>query len=113
MSALGRSKPHTLSLLPDGTVIHARPQAKVRGREQGRGGLIRRLVTLGAPEPSLEDDPKAWLTHALKAVGVRPFPHAGNLKYAFALGSAREKRALLRDLSSLPYPKQIDLWRAS
>jgi hypothetical protein len=88
----GRARP--LTLLPDATTLVERSACKITGGERGRGGVVARLVALGAPAPNPGQDPAAWLAHALKLVDAVEFDHPGNYKFAFRLGSRRQRRRL-------------------
>lgn len=81
---LGRSRPRILNLRPDGTVLNDRTRAKAKSGE--RGCVYARAQVEAAGE-------------------VRRLRHSGNHRYAFVLGTPAERRALRRDLESLPYPK--------
>lgn len=105
---VGRSKADTLWLLPDGTNLQRRAQAKVRALEQGWRYVVRELVAHGAEslEVADEESPEeraraaAWL-ETWRAELCRPFPHPGNWKYAWGLD--RTTARLLP--KSLPYPE--------
>jgi hypothetical protein len=104
---LGRSKPRLAKLLPDGTVLNERAVAKIRARDCGWRYAAAVLERHGA-EPLREDaDGAAWLRRWLPRL-TRPLRHAGNLKYAWVLDSARAHQRLRR-LQGLPYPKMIGL----
>jgi hypothetical protein len=96
---VGRSRPRTLRLLPDGRAFSDRAAQKVRAREQGwryAAGLLERF---GADAP--REDAAAWLNHWLRRL-TRAVRHPGNFKYAWALD-----RRLRRGLPpALPYPKR-------
>lgn len=98
---VGRSKPETKWLLPDGSMLHARTLAKIRKGDRGSRNTIALLERLGA-DP-LSGDAGEWLARALPTVALR-VRHGGNLKYLFALD--RRARRLLPP--SLPYPKFDD-----
>ncbi|GAB3162068.1 hypothetical protein GCM10027258_80340 [Amycolatopsis stemonae] len=89
---LGRSTPRTLTLLPDATVLTARAQAKVTGRETGAAGVIARLVGLGATPPEPDADPRHWLRVALREIGCHRVRHPGNHRYALRIGRTRGER---------------------
>jgi hypothetical protein len=97
----GRSRAETRRLLPDGTVLHNRALAKLRGRERGWEYVVEGLVRHGAAAPGA--DLEAWLADVLATL-VRPLAHAGNHRYLFALARP-VRRTLERSERSLPYPK--------
>lgn len=88
----GRGTPRTLTLLPDGTVLNARAAQKVRAQEQGHRYVEQRLVDLGAALRRSDEDPAAWLTHALQTIGARKIRHRGNHRYLFRLGANQRDR---------------------
>ena len=99
---VGRSKPDTIHLLPDGTELARRGLVKVRKRERGWRYVVARLVAAGARPPT-EDTPDAlarWLRGTLAEV-TRKVRHGGKHRYLFALD--RAARRLLP--AGLPYPK--------
>ncbi|MER5608231.1 hypothetical protein AB0F93_00475 [Micromonospora tulbaghiae] len=87
----GRGTARTLTVLPDDTVLTDRATQKVRKGERGAGGVIRRLVALGARPPLAGQSGRAWLRQALTDVGVRRFKHPGNHRFVFRLGSERQR----------------------
>jgi hypothetical protein len=112
---LGRSTPRTQLLLPDGTVFNERARSKIRAGERGSAYAERKLCRFGARPRRPGESGTAWLAHALADAGVRRVRHHGAYRYAFVLGSDRERRALRRDLAKLPaalaprpYPKTVD-----
>jgi hypothetical protein len=96
---LGRSKPDTLRLFADGSVLHRRAIAKLRNGERGQRNVVRLLERHGAPMPHRSEDVREWATRWAREL-TRPIKHAGNLKYAWTL-RRRDRRRLV----SLPYPK--------
>lgn len=97
---LGRSRAERRLVLPDGTILHNRLLAKIRGRERGWRYAIERVLAHGAEMPVAGEEPDAWLRRVLPAI-TRTHRHPGNLKYAWAL-ARRDRRHLP---ASLPYPK--------
>lgn len=97
---LGRSKPDTLRLLPDGTAFHRRARSKIAARETGWRYAAARLEAAGAAPLGAHEDAAAWLARWLPRV-TRALRHDGNHKYAWALAK-RDRRHLPE---SLPYPK--------
>ena len=97
---LGKSKPETKWLLPDGTVFESRAGNKVKAGDEGHGYAERLLRSHGAPAIEPGEDPAAWVAREKREL-CRPFKHTGNLRYAWALGR-RDRRHLP---ASLPYPK--------
>lgn len=100
---LGRSRPSSLRLLPDGRVLHARGVAKVRGKEVGWryvvGGLVERYG-VEAPTDESEAGLRAWIDATLPLL-TRRLRHGGNHKYVWAL-DRRIRKHLPR---SQAYPK--------
>jgi hypothetical protein len=86
---LGRARPRTLALLPDGRVFSERAQQKVRSAERGVAYCVRQLVECGAMppasyEPVLLQD---WLHHwACPALSAPQAP--GQLQVRLVLESA-------------------------
>jgi hypothetical protein len=104
-TAVGRSTPRTLILLPDATALTARALAKVTGCERGAGGVIDRLVTFGATPPAPGTDPRPWLANALRTIGARRIRHPGNHRYALRIGTRAQRTRTRIALPSTPYPK--------
>lgn len=129
----GRGTRRTLVVLPDGAVFSERSLQKVRGCERGDGEPMARLVGFGA-EPfssylppvawsedgrgrvnrwaalDLRDQRKAWLKHALVAVGARRVRHRGNHRFVWVLGDRAQRRRTPIALDAVPYPKAVDEW---
>ena len=103
----GTNRPHTIRLLPDGTVISDRTIAKIRGREQGWRYASEQLVRAGAASLGEADDARAWLAEWLPRL-TRTARHPGKHRYLFGLDRA-VRRALPK---SQPYPK-FDVRRAA
>lgn len=106
---VGRSKPDTIWLLPDGTQLHRRARSKVRRLEQGWRYVVAELVAAGAPQLQVEDESEAsqakaaaWLDEVMKAL-CRPLPHPGNWKYVWGLDRS-SRRHLEKTTLALPYP---------
>lgn len=104
----GRSTARTLDLLPDGTVLNERSAQKVRGQEEGAGGVEARLLSYGAPKREEGEDEKGYLRRALQAIGARKLKHPGNFRYLFCLGTAREKKLIEIGIPRGPYPKSLE-----
>jgi hypothetical protein len=104
----GRSTTRTLTLLPDGTVLSERSIQKMRGGEQGRDGVERRLRSYGASPRRPSETDAEYLKRALEEIGVRKLKHRGNIRYLFPLGSAREKRLIEIGIPRGPYPKTLE-----
>ncbi len=104
--SLGRSTARTLNYVPAaGIVLSERTLSKIRTGEQGCDAGERHLTTLGARPRRAGEDARSWLRDALEDVGVRKVRHPGNHRYAWALGSARQRRRQLIALEPTPYPK--------
>jgi len=104
--SLGRSTARTLNYVPSvGLVLSERTLSKIRTGEPGADAGERHLLSLGARPRRAGEDPRAWLREALVDVGVRKIRHPGNHRYAWPLGSARQRRQQLIALESTAYPK--------
>lgn len=104
--SLGRSTARTLNYVPAaGVVLSERTLSKIRTGEQGCDAGERRLVTLGARPRRAGEDVRSWLRDALEDIGVRKVRHPGNHRYAWPLGTARQRRRQLIALEATPYPK--------
>lgn len=102
---LGRADGRTLKILPDGTSFAHRTEMKIRNKESGWDGGVRKLQHYGAGPLEAESPEalRAWLSRWLPAL-TRPLPHRGNHKYAWAV-----RRDMRRHLpEGRPYPKNID-----
>lgn len=73
--------------------------------EQGCEAAERHLVTLGARARRAHEDARSWLRTALEEIGTQKIRHPGNHRYAWALGTARQRRRQLIALEQTPYPK--------
>jgi hypothetical protein len=102
---IGRSDARILRLFQDGTVFNHRTETKVRNKEVGWRGGVEELCAHGAGEPpgDTTTDLQAWLSYWLPKI-TRPFPHRGNLKYAWAFDGRLRKQMP----TALPYPKSKD-----
>ncbi len=101
---LKRARRRRHILLPDATTLVARSANKITGRERGWRGVVRRLVRLGAPEPKPGENPADWLAKALKFLGAIEFDHPGNYRFAFRLGSRRQRRRVRVEGVTDAYP---------
>ncbi|MBM0206657.1 hypothetical protein JNW90_29330 [Micromonospora sp. STR1s_5] len=90
--------------LPDGTMMHPRALAKIRNGEQGRWGVVARLVDLGAQPPDGEPD-TAWLTAELARLGATTEQHEGKHRYVFRVGPDRDRVTI--GMPTAPYPKRV------
>jgi hypothetical protein len=97
---LGRARPDTLRLLPDGRAFCNRAAAKIRAREVGYERRVELLERHGAAALGVRDDAAAWLATWLPRL-TRAVRHPGNLKYAFGLDRTTRRRLP----PSLPFPK--------
>jgi hypothetical protein len=106
----GRATAGDLMVLPDNTVLTRRVVQKVRAWERGCGGVVRRLVAAGAPEPLPGEDGKAYLRRARAAVRPRIVDHPGNHRFVLRLGTGRERRRvpLADGYEPRTYPKHPD-----
>lgn len=105
---LGRGRARSLLVLPDATVLNDRALQKLKAGERGAEYVERLLASYGAPARAAGQSALAWLPIALDAIGLRRVAHQGNHRYAFVLGTARERRAVTLGLGHGPYPKQLD-----
>jgi hypothetical protein len=96
---LGRSRPSTLRLLPDGTVLSNRALQKLRSSDRGWRYVAASLVRFGAALPQDGENLSTWMDHWLPRL-TRTLRHQGNHKYAWNL---RGQNVLV----SLGYPKGI------
>ena len=87
----GRTRPHSITLLPDGSVMHGRALAKIRAQHTGHRYAERVLEHLGAHPITDDDDPALWLRHALASIGAVNVRHPGNHRYCLTLGGRRHK----------------------
>ena len=85
----GRTKAHSITMLPDGSVMHGRALAKIRAQHTGHRYAERVLEGLGAAPITEADDPALWLRQALVAVGAVNVRHPGNHRYCLTLGGRR------------------------
>lgn len=105
----GRGTARTLTVLPDGTTLHARSAQKIRRQERGHEHVGARLVGLGASPRRPGDDPARWLARALGQVEARRVEHGGCHRYVFPLGATQRERDRIRIApATQPYPKQRD-----
>lgn len=104
----GRGTPRTLTILPDGTVMSARAQQKVRAQDRGHEYAERSLIALGARPMRAGERPAAWLARALADAGAQKVRHGGNHRYAFTLGTRRERAAVVVAPRPGAYPKTRD-----
>lgn len=113
----GRATCRSLTLLPDGTMFSDRAAQKIRKRESGCEAAERRLIGFGARPPRAMEGPAAWLAAALADVAARKVRHPGNHRYAFTLGTRRERTRVVIGLRPAAYPKkhlgQLCLWEAA
>jgi hypothetical protein len=107
---VGRTRPATLRLLPDGTCLSNRTAGKLVRRERGGDRVIAELVRHGADPVIAGEDALAWL-RLWRARLTRPMRHRGNFRYLWCL-DRRRRRELLERHVALSYPK-IDLERAA
>jgi hypothetical protein len=109
----GRATARTLRLLPDGTVMNARSIQKVRALERGWEKAIAHLQRYGAPalaDPFDEIARRRWINEQLEAL-TRPWPHAGNHTYLWALNRrawGMDAQGRRRVPPSLSRPKEAD-----
>ena len=85
----GRSKAHSVTLLPDGSVMHGRAKAKIRAQHTGHRYAERVLEDLGARPMVAGEDAAAWLRHALATIGAVTVRHPGNHRFCLTFGGRR------------------------
>jgi hypothetical protein len=111
-----RGTPRTLTLLPDGTVFSDRAAQKVRRQDCGHDYAERQLTSLGARPPRAGESPATWLAEALAAAHARKTRHPGCHRYAFPIGTRRQRAAVTIAPRPASYPKkhrgQLDLFEA-
>jgi hypothetical protein len=107
---LGRQTARSLWVFTDGTTLNARSAQKIRKGERGAAYVEALLVSHGAVARARDENPKVWLRRAVRETGASCVRHAGNHRYAFALGRTHtERRQVERALAAAqPYPKTID-----
>lgn len=88
---LGRGTPRSLWETPEGTVIDARSQQKVRAREAGYPEVVAELVRFGARPLEAGEDSRAWLRRAKADARIRVVRHPGNHRYGWRLGARRSR----------------------
>lgn len=99
---VGRTRPATLRLLPDGRVLSNRTQGKLVRRERGWQRAVNELIRFGA-EPLLDgEDAAVWLRRWRGAL-TRPLRHPGNWRYLWCLDRRRRREVLAAP--SVAYPK--------
>ena len=109
---LGRTKPRTVLVTPDGQVLDDRALSKVRNGERGQDYVIDRLRQLGAPPVGRGESGASWLARALPMAGVFRLRRHGKHRYVFLIGTPTDRRVLLQQLrrlhpSPLAYPKTL------
>lgn len=104
---VGRSKPDTVWLLPDGRALQRRSTAKLSGlvhqREKTWESAASTLISIGAAPLRDDEDGAAWLRR-WRAKLCRPLKHSGNWHYVWAL--TRPARRRVAQLPDLDYPKK-------
>lgn len=105
---VGRAKPRTLLLGPDGRVISERTISKLRGGERGAAYAYRQLLDAGCPIKNPREDINQYLVRAIAEGGLRQIRHPGNLVYSWVLGSRTERQRRRQQLpAAVSYPKQV------
>jgi hypothetical protein len=103
---LGRTRPRTLTVLPDATVLSDRASSKVVHTESGHRSVEMKLVALGATDRRPEQSGAAWLAQALEEVGASRLHHAGNHRFARTIGPHRTRVRL--NATTLPAPRRAE-----
>jgi hypothetical protein len=102
----GLGTARTLTVLPDGTVFSDRSAQKIRRQERGHEGAERRLIAFGARPPRAGQNPASWLAGALADVHARKIRHPGCHRYAFPLGTRRQRATATIAPRPAAYPKK-------
>lgn len=102
MRHIGRTKPSTLRLFPDGTVFSSRAASKIAQGDVGRRYAAAQLVRWGADPLHPGEDALAWL-RLWRARVTRPMRHRGCLRYVLCLDRRRRREVL--SAPSVAYPK--------
>jgi hypothetical protein len=102
---LGRTRPSTLRLLPDGTCLSNRTAGKLVRGERGHARAVAQLVRWGAEQLQPGEDALAWL-RLWRARLTRPMRHRGCLRYVWCLDRRRRREVLIGE--SHPYPKFVN-----
>jgi hypothetical protein len=105
MAYLGRATRRTRIILPDASELTDRALSKLRRRERGGPGVVRRLVGLGASEPAPEANLSEWLSASLATIGAYRQRHPGNHRYALRIGSRRQRSRTLIAMGLHSYPR--------
>lgn len=110
----GRGTPRTLILLPNDTVFSDRAAQKIRRQDCGHDYAERQLTSLGARPPRTRENAATWLTEALATVHARKLRHPGCHRYAFPIGTRRQRATVTIAPRPAAYPKkhlgQLDLF---
>jgi hypothetical protein len=109
MRHIGRTRPATLRLLPDGSVLSNRACGKLARGERGARRVVDQLVRWGAAPLRDGEDALAWLRRWRPQL-TRSLRHRGCLRYVLCLDKRRRREVLAAE--ALPYPK-IDLERTA
>ncbi len=104
--ACGRSTARTLNYLPSrGLVLSERTLSKIRTQDSGSDAAEKSLVAMGATVRRAGQEPREWLRDALAELGVAKVRHPGNFRYAWPLGSRRDRARTRITATRTPYPK--------
>jgi hypothetical protein len=101
---VGRTRPASLKILPDGTCLSNRAQGKLARGERGWECAVRQLESHGA-EPLGDRDGEAalaWLRR-WRASLTRGLRHPGNHRYLWCLDKRRRREVLFAP--AIAYPK--------
>ena len=82
-TALGRSTPRTLRLLPNGRVASERALSKIRAEDRGAAYAIAQLVAAGAPPRKPHESGDNYLMRVDAAGIFRRMRHGGNLVFGW------------------------------
>lgn len=102
---VGKTRPATLRLLPDGAVLSNRTMGKLARGERGSGRAVAELVRWGADPVLSGEDALEWLRR-WRAALTRPMRHHGNHRYLWCLDRRRRREVLVSP--AVAYPKGDD-----
>lgn len=100
----GISRPRTAYRIGN-TPVSGRSLSKIRLGERGAAGAIDQLVKLGAPRPTIADEPIAWLARLRRDRILLAEQTLGLFTYCFELTPVARRQG--RSLPREPYPKQL------
>jgi hypothetical protein len=99
---VGRTKPGTLWLAPDGSILAPRGLSKLRNDERGAASVYERLRSFGAPARKVGEGGPEYVARALASGPFRRVLHPGNHAYVWPL------RGRLPLPAAMAYPKRSE-----